>query len=108
MALALLEDCGLRAHLDALVISDAIGIRKPRAEIFEAVLAQLGVAPEQTLHVGDSLSADVAGAASLGIKTAWITRRVADRQAALRAHEGPAPDCEISDLAEIADLLADF
>ncbi len=36
MALELLDDCGFRAHLDALVISDAIGIRKPRAEIFEA------------------------------------------------------------------------
>ena len=44
-------------HLDALVISDAIGIRKPRAEIFEAVLGELGVAPEETLHVGDNLSA---------------------------------------------------
>ena len=52
MALGLLDDCGFRSHLDALVISDAIGIRKPRAEIFEAVLGELGVAPEETLHVG--------------------------------------------------------
>jgi putative hydrolase of the HAD superfamily len=108
MALGLLDDCGFRAHLDALVISDAIGIRKPRAEIFEAVLAELGVAPGETLHVGDSLSADVGGAAPLGIRTAWITRRIADRDAALRAHEGPAPDCVIADLSEIEGLLDAF
>jgi len=105
MALSLLDDCGFRVHLDALVISDAIGIRKPRAEIFEAVLAELGVGPEEALHVGDSLSADIGGAAPLGIRTVWITRRVADREAALRGHEGPSPDCVIADLSEIEDLL---
>jgi putative hydrolase of the HAD superfamily len=105
MALGLLDDCGFRSHLDALVISDAIGIRKPRAEIFEAVLGELGVAPEEALHVGDSLSADIGGAAPLGIRTAWITRCIADREAALRAHEGPSPDHVIADLAEIEGLL---
>jgi HAD superfamily hydrolase (TIGR01509 family) len=105
MALSLLDDCGFRTHLDALAISDAIGIRKPRPEIFEAVLAELDVAPAEALHVGDSLSADIGGAAPLGIRTAWITRRVADREAALRAHEGPSPDCVIADLSEVEGLL---
>ncbi len=105
MALALLDDCGFRAHLDALAISDAVGIRKPRPEIFEAALAQLDVAPEEALHVGDSLHADVGGAAPLGIHTAWITRRVADPEAALRAHPGPPPDCVIVDLSEVEGLL---
>jgi len=105
MALSLLDDCGFRAHLDALAISEAVGIRKPRPEIFEAVLAELGVAPAETLHVGDSLSADIAGAAPLGIRTVWITRRVADRDAAFRAYAGPPPDVVISDLSEIEALL---
>jgi len=105
MALSLLDECGFRVHLDALVISDAIGIRKPRAEIFEAVLAELGVAPEEALHVGDSLSADIGGAAPLGIRTVWITRRIADREAALRAHRGPLPDRVIADLSEMEALL---
>ncbi|MBW2495439.1 MAG: HAD family hydrolase [Deltaproteobacteria bacterium] len=105
MALSLLDDCGFRPHLDALAISDAVGIRKPRPEIFEAVLAELGVAPEEALHVGDSLSADVGGAAPLGIRTAWITRRIADPEAALRAHDGAKPDCVIEDLCEVEGLL---
>lgn len=105
MALGLLDECGFRAHLDALAISDAVGIRKPRAEIFEAVLAELGVAAGEALHVGDSLAADVGGAAPLGIRTVWITRRVADRGAALRAYEGPSPDYVIEQLSEIEALL---
>lgn len=104
-ALGLLDEYGLRSQLDALVISDAVGIRKPRSEIFEAVLAELGVAPEETLHVGDSLRADVAGARALGIHTAWITRRIPDLERALEEHEGPPPDHVIADLAEIEALL---
>ena len=104
-AIGILEQAGLARHLGAVVISDAVGLRKPRAEIFQAVLARLGVAPEQALHVGDSLRADVVGAAGLGIKTAWITRRVKDPRAALEAYQGPAPDFTIRDLAELPALL---
>ena len=104
-AVGILERAGLARHLAAVVISDSFGLRKPRREIFEAVLGRLGVAPEQTLHVGDSLRADVVGAAGLGIKTAWITRRIKDPRAALEAHDGPAPDFTIRDLSEIPALL---
>ena len=107
-ALAVLDDAGLRDRLDpgAIVVSDAFGLRKPRVEIFAEVVTRLGVAAADTLHVGDSLRADVAGAANAGLRTAWITRRVADAQAALAAHDGPRPDHVIGDLAELPDLVA--
>ncbi len=105
MALDLLHDSGIAPHLASVIISDAVGIRKPRSEIFESVLAELDVAPAETLHVGDSLSADVAGAARLGIRTVWITRRIPDVSAALAAHDGPEPDHIVADLAEIEGLL---
>lgn len=104
-ALRILEESGLATHLGAVVISDAVGLRKPRREIFEAVLGRLGVAPEQALHVGDSLRADVVGAAGLGMRTAWITRRVRDPGAALEAHAGPTPDFVVRDLGELPGLL---
>jgi putative hydrolase of the HAD superfamily len=104
-ALGILEEAGLAQHLRAVAISDAVGLRKPRREIFEAVLADLGVAPEHALHVGDSLRADVVGAARLGMRTAWLTRRVKDPRAALEGHDGPAPDFTIRDLAELPALL---
>lgn len=104
-ACSILEDYGLWSHLDAVVISDEIGIRKPRVEIFEAVLDQLAVERHQVLHVGDSLSADVAGAAAMGIRSVWITRRVKDPDKVLKLHEGPRPDYQIDDLAELEGIL---
>ncbi len=102
----ILEEAGLRGRLDAVAISVDVGVRKPRREIFEAVLSGLRAAPEDTLHVGDNLHADVAGAASFGMRTAWITRRVADPDAALAGFEGPRPDFVLADLRELLPLVA--
>jgi HAD superfamily hydrolase (TIGR01509 family) len=107
-ARAVLARTGLAQKLDAAVISHDVGLRKPRREIFEAVLAALACAPEEALHVGDNLTADVAGAAALGIRTAWITRRVADPAAARALAPDASPDWIISDLAEIEPLLENF
>ena len=105
-ALAILDEAGFREHFDAIAISEAVGWRKPREEIFRAVLDELGVAPGEALHVGDSLRADVAGGAAVGMRTAWLTRRVADPEKQRREHDGPPPDHEVADLAEIPPLLA--
>jgi putative hydrolase of the HAD superfamily len=104
-ALRVIEEAGLHPHLDAVVISEAVGFRKPRPEIFLATLDALGVGAEETVHVGDDLRADVGGAAPLGIRTAWLTRRVRDPDAKLREWEGPTPDWTISDLAELEELV---
>jgi HAD superfamily hydrolase (TIGR01509 family) len=105
-ALAILEVTQLRASFDAIVISADHGLRKPRREIFESTLAALGVAPEEAVHVGDNLKADVSGAAALGIRTVWITRRVGDPATALARHTGMRPDHVIADLAELESVLA--
>ena len=106
-ARSILDDSELAPLLDPIVISVELGLRKPRRELFEAVLKGLGTAPEETLHVGDNLRADVAGAREAGLRTAWITRRVGYPARALADHDGPPPDHVISDLAEILPLLAD-
>lgn len=104
-ALRVLEDAELRWQFDAIMISDAVTWRKPRPEIFYATLASLGVEPEETLHVGDSLKADIAGAQPLGMRTAWLTRQIEDTEAALADYEGPAPDHVIADLAELVGIF---
>jgi HAD superfamily hydrolase (TIGR01549 family) len=106
-ARALLEEAGLHAHFDAIVISDRVGYRKPRPEIFRTALAELGVEPEETLHVGDSLTDDVHGAGALGIRPVWLTRRVRDPERALETHTGCAPRWILADLGELPALLAD-
>jgi FMN phosphatase YigB (HAD superfamily) len=105
-ALAILESAGLRARLDALAISHDVGVRKPRPELFAAALDALGVAPAEAIHVGDDLAADVAGAAALGLRTVWITRRVADPDAARARTPSARPDWIVRDLAELEAILA--
>jgi FMN hydrolase / 5-amino-6-(5-phospho-D-ribitylamino)uracil phosphatase len=104
-ALEVLEQASLREPFGTVTISEAVGFRKPRREIFEALLAGLGVAPEEVLHVGDNLEADVGGASRLGMRTAWLTRRVRDPSDARRRHLGPLPDHTLADLAELPALL---
>ena len=45
-----------------------IGTRKPDPKIYEAVLRQLGIAPEQALFVGHKAS-ELAGACEIGMPT---------------------------------------
>ncbi len=102
-----LEEAGLLSHFDAMAISETVGIRKPRPEIFRALLDELGVAPEETVHVGDDLTSDIEGASRLGMRTAWISRRVRDPERALQEHEGPHPTWIIRDLSDLPKILKD-
>jgi putative hydrolase of the HAD superfamily len=104
-ALRILDEADLRRQFDSIVISETLGFRKPRAEIFEAALGGLGVDAAETLHVGDSLRSDVAGAAACGIRSVWITRRVGDAARLLREFTGARPDFVVSDLSEVPLLL---
>lgn len=47
---------------------------KPRRELFELALNQSGLSAEQVVHIGDSLSSDIQGASSVGIRAVWINR----------------------------------
>ena len=105
-ARAILNESGFDQHLSCTVISEEVGIRKPRAEIFEAVVESLAIDPSEILHVGDNLRADVEGAAAVGMRTVWITRQVADPDAELAAYEGPKPDFAIEDLIDLPVLAA--
>jgi FMN phosphatase YigB (HAD superfamily) len=104
-ARAILARAGLAGALDAVVISHEVGLRKPRREPFEATLAALDVRPEEALHVGDDLAADVRGAAALGMRTVWLTRRVRDPVAARALVPDASPDWILRDLGEIGGLL---
>lgn len=100
-----LDEYGIARYLDCVVVSEDVGLRKPHAGIFEEVLGRLGVAPEKTLHVGDNLEADIAGAGGIGMQTAWLTRRIEQPRRSLEAYEGLHPTYELGDLADILPLV---
>jgi HAD superfamily hydrolase (TIGR01459 family) len=51
---------------------DVRSLGKPDPAIYQPVLQQLGLPPEQVLAVGDSLHTDIAGAASVDLAACWV------------------------------------
>jgi putative hydrolase of the HAD superfamily len=58
---------GPGVEVGIIVDSTIVGFEKPDPRIFQLALLTLGVAPERTIHVGDSARADVAGALAAGV-----------------------------------------
>jgi putative hydrolase of the HAD superfamily len=61
-------------YCSTVVISGCVGCEKPEPEIFRLALERAGVAPQDALHVGDSLAADVEGARAAGITPVLLDR----------------------------------
>jgi HAD superfamily hydrolase (TIGR01549 family) len=106
-ALAILERERLLRHFSAVAISETTRFRKPRREIFATLLDELGVGPDEVVHVGDRLPDDVDGATAMGMRSVWLTRRVRDPERVLREHPGSRPTWTVADLDELIGLLAD-
>jgi HAD superfamily hydrolase (TIGR01509 family) len=67
-----LANLGLRHHFSHVLDSAVVGFAKPDPRIFREGLARAGAAPERTLHVGDLVHADVAGARRAGLHAALL------------------------------------
>jgi putative hydrolase of the HAD superfamily len=92
----ILQSLNLSDVFDVVTVSAIEGVEKPAPEIFQRTLDRLGVAPESTIHVGDSPLEDYRGAEDAGLTALLIDR-----------HELFADDGyrRIESLAEIPDLL---
>ena len=99
-AMDILERAGVTGLFAAVIVSDAIGWRKPRREIFDAALQRLGVGPGEALFVGDRADMDVLGAQRIGMDAAWINRDAEPLPTGVAQ-----PTYEIRDLAELASIL---
>jgi HAD superfamily hydrolase (TIGR01509 family) len=64
-----ISELGVAERVDAIVLADEVGWRKPDPRIFGAALDTLGFAAGEAVHVGDRLDADVRGAAAAGLTT---------------------------------------
>jgi putative hydrolase of the HAD superfamily len=86
---ALLEGLGLAWRFRAVSVSAIEETGKPEPEIFLRTCARLGVAPAESLHVGDSLVEDYNGARGAGLHALLLDREdrhphVEDRIRSLR------------------------
>jgi len=95
-----------RAKLSALPFAEAFETvvyagydvpAKPDPDPFHHALADLSVAPDRAVHVGNSLTSDVAGAHAAGVESAWLAAdRPADRL-------DPTPDYHLRSLSDLLD-----
>jgi len=92
-----LEAAGLADRFETVVFAGHDAPAKPDPEPFAVALSDLGVTADRAVHVGDSLSSDVAGAHAAGLRSAWLS-----------AGEGVEPEPEphhaIGELAELGEL----
>ncbi|MFP7492407.1 HAD family hydrolase [Terribacillus saccharophilus] len=63
-----IEQLGLYWHCQSLIISEAVGLRKPDPAIFEMALVEVDAAPTETIFVGDHVENDVMGSKNAGLQ----------------------------------------
>lgn len=94
---------GFADVMEELFISEEVGYNKPDKAFFEYCLEHVEEKnPEKILIVGDSLTSDIKGGNSVGIKTCWYNPKENSLQ------ESCFADYEISDLHQIYDILEIF
>jgi len=97
-----IEASGLGSMFHAIAISGEHGIGKPKPEIFDCLLTELGVSGNEAVMVGNSLERDIAGAKNAGIRSIWIRVPGSEEQAEV------TPGYTIANLAEIPAILKEL
>ncbi|MDU0567811.1 HAD family hydrolase [Staphylococcus haemolyticus] len=67
-----LHSLGLGHVINYLSTSETVGFRKPHPKIFEDMINQLNVPPEEIMYVGDDALNDVAPARAMGMVSVWF------------------------------------
>lgn len=100
MRMILAKD-GILSYFSGFAFSDEVGVTKPHRRAFEHALQQMGVSPEEAVHVGDLPETDICGAKAVGMHAVLITA-ISGRQ-----DDGQA-DAIVSDFAELRHLFQEW
>lgn len=92
-----IDGLGIRDYFDPILISEAEGLRKPEAAIFQRALEKLNLSATESVFVGDNLEVDILGAKSAGLKTIWKRN--------LHWLEVECADAAIDELKEILTII---
>ncbi|ENL4770804.1 TPA: HAD-IA family hydrolase [Vibrio parahaemolyticus] len=85
--------------VDHIIVGGEEPEEKPAASIFQKALNLVDVKPEEALHIGDSLAADIAGANNMGILSVWVNATGASNPTEI------TPNFEIRETVELKELL---
>ncbi len=100
----LVEGLDFRRWLGPVLSSAGVGIRKPDPKIFQMVLSQWGLPPQQAIMVGDRLEFDILGASLAGMHSVLVSKGEdpgeTDRDCEI------TPDATIEQLSELPEVIA--
>lgn len=85
--------------VDHIIVGGEEPEEKPAASIFQKALNLVDVKPEEALHIGDSLAADIAGANNIGILSVWVNATGASNPTEI------TPNFEIRETVELKEIL---
>ncbi|MEM3011401.1 MAG: HAD family hydrolase [Candidatus Bathyarchaeia archaeon] len=101
-----LRRVGISNFFDVILVSDAVGWRKPHIKIFKEALKRLHVGAEETLYVGDSPEEDIKGAKQLGMKTIFVASQFFSIERLLES--GQKPDAVARNMCEARRRIQDL
>lgn len=99
----LIDMAGIREYFDPILISAALGIRKPDPRPFHQIREQWGLPAQAIVMVGDLLEADILGAQNAGMHSIWLPDP--NLPDASQHTHAPHPTLVASDLSQVPDLL---
>jgi len=67
---------GIGGFFDAVVFSSDVGVQKPDRPIFERVLKQMSLKPQEAVFVGNDLKSDIHGAREMGMPTVLLKSNI--------------------------------
>lgn len=97
-----LSELGLLEYLPVRIYSCDVRYRKPHSRIFQIALDRLRLAPAETMLVGDSLTADVAGARRVGMIS------VLKDPTGAKTHKRIRPSHRVASLKELPGVVASY
>ena len=89
---------GIDKYFDDVILSEEIGINKPRPELFEYALKKTGSLLEESIMIGDMFDTDIKGAANIGMQNIFFNPK---------GEQGHtfAPTYEVTSLLQIKEIL---
>ncbi|MFW6138634.1 MAG: HAD family hydrolase [Spirochaetota bacterium] len=100
-----LRKLGIDACFSSVVLSVNVGIRKPAPGIFETAFKKTGLLAQRCIYVGDTLSRDVLGSKSAGLKKAVLKRSAVTDDKDSHLQEEVCPDATIQEMEELYSIL---
>lgn len=83
-------------YLDAIFISEEMGIGKPAKGYFDRILTALNADPTTTVMVGDDLNSDIQGAINAGLDSIWYSQA---------KERNPLPTYQAESLEKVAEII---